>query len=386
MAAIADGRADGGANQPGREVPIDWRGRAARAWLPAPLSSRDLEVGVGTARRSGEALAQLRALSTVRSSAWEPTARLLLRAEGVASSSIEGLRAPAAEVAAAELDAVAVDDAPAWVADNLAVVTEALGTATTASLSVARLHAWHRRLMRHSRVAPEMVGAFRGAQGWVGGTSPLDAAYVPPPPEHVPGLVEDLVRFANSRAHDPITQAAAVHAQFETVHPYGDGNGRIGRVLVAWVLSRRTGVPVTPPVSVLIAHDVGGYLSGLYRFRTGDIDPFVGWFAGIVARSAEATAAAVASLEGLLLAWRGRLRELRTDALALRLLELLPAHPVVTSTIVAEEAKVSERTARRALTTLGQHGILAPFRPGTRGPGRPHQWWVATELLRVVGD
>ncbi|MBO0713205.1 MAG: Fic family protein [Acidimicrobiales bacterium] len=386
MAAIADSRADGRDRRPGREVPIEWRARPARAWVPALLSSRDLEVRAATARRTGEALANLRTLATARASVWEPTARLLLRAEGVASSSIEGLRAPAAEVAAAELDAAAVDDASAWVADNLAVVTEALGTATAGPLGVARLHAWHRRLMRHSRLAPEMVGAFRGAQGWVGGTSPLDAAYVPPPPEHVPALMEDLVRFANSRSPDPITQAAAVHAQFETIHPYGDGNGRIGRVLVAWVLSRRTGIPVPPPVSVLIAHDVGGYLSGLYQFRTGDIDPFVGWFAGIVTRSADATAAAVASLEALLEAWRGRLEELRADALALRLLDLLPAHPVVTSTIVAEEAKVTERTARRALSTLGQHGILSPFQPTPRGPGRPHQWWVATELLRVVGD
>jgi Fic family protein len=321
----------------------------------------------------------------VVSSVWEPTARLLLRAEGVASSSIEGLRAPAAEVAAAELDESAVESTSAWVADNLAVVTEALSTATAAPLRISRLHAWHRRLMRHSRLAPGMVGAFRSAQGWVGGTSPLDAAYVPPPPDHIPVLMEDLVAFANDRAQDPVAQAAFVHAQFETIHPYGDGNGRIGRVLVAWVLCRRTGIRVPPPVSVLIGKDVGGYLSGLYQFRAGDIDAFVGWFASVVARSAEATTAVMALLEDLLARWRGQLRGVRADALAFRLLELLPAHPVVTSAIVAEEAKVDERTARRALATLGQHGVIAPFPAQRRGPGRPHQWWVAGELLRVVG-
>jgi Fic family protein len=384
MASVAD-TWDAGDKRAGREVSIEWRGRRARAWLPAPLSSRDLSVGPSTARRTGEALAQVRSLSTTLTSVWEPTARLLLRAEGLASSSIEGLRAPAAEVAAAELDESA-EGTSAWVADNLAVVTEALSSATVAPLRISRLHAWHRRLMRNSRLSPAMVGAFRDAQGWVGGTSPLDAAYVPPPPDLVPALMEDLVAFANGRAHDPVTQAAAVHAQFETIHPYGDGNGRIGRVLVAWVLCRRTGIRVPPPVSVLIGRDVGGYLSGLYRFRAGDIDPFVSWFAGVVTRSAEATASVMASLDELLTTWRKRLRGVRADALAFRLLELLPAHPVVTSAIVAEEAKVDERTARRALATLGRHRIVDPFSPVRRSPGRPHQWWVATELLHVMGE
>src|SRR5205823_4414635 len=180
--------------------------------------------------------------------------------------------------------------------------------------SVDRLHDWHRRLMRHSTLDASMIGAFREAQGWIGGTSPLDAAYVPPPPTHVPELMVDLVGFANGDAEDPVTQAAAVHAQFETIHPYGDGNGRLGRILVGWVLCRRTGVAVPPPVSILIARDAGGYLSGLYAFRTGEVDRYLAWFAAVLCRSAEATTEIIGSLDELLSHWRERVNGLRADA------------------------------------------------------------------------
>ena len=89
-------------------------------------------------------------------------------------------------------------------------------------------------------------------------------------------------RFVNSTDADAVTQAAVSHAQFETIHPYGDGNGRIGRLLVLWTLARRLDVPVPPPTSVLIARDPGGYLSGLYWFRSGELARWVGWFADIV--------------------------------------------------------------------------------------------------------
>lgn len=109
--------------------------------------------------------------------------RLLLRAEGVASSNIEGVRAPIALVAAAELDDEAAGTTAAWVADNLAAVQSAVADATTTSLTIESLHRWHRELMRPSGLPPELIGRFRPAQRWIGGTSPLDAVFVPPPPE-----------------------------------------------------------------------------------------------------------------------------------------------------------------------------------------------------------
>ena len=126
-----------------------------------------------------------------------------LRAEGVASSQIEGVRAPAELVAVAEHDADAIDTSSAWVADNLAVVDDSLSHARTrGTLGVRKLNAWHRRLMVHGTLPGELVGTFRLTQNWVGGATPRDAAYVPPPAEYVGELMRDLLRFINASKLD----------------------------------------------------------------------------------------------------------------------------------------------------------------------------------------
>lgn len=204
-------------------------------------------MGEATARRTEQAAAATRRSNEALPARWEPLARLLLRSQGVASSFIEGVRVPVTEVAVAELDAE-VSEPAAWVSDNVAAVTDAIAEADGAPLTVEALHRWHRTLMSGSSHLPEhLVGRFRDAQGWIGGTSPLDAALVTPPPEEIDDLVADLVAFANRNDIDVITQAAAGHAQFEAIHPYADGNGRIGRVLIGWVLTRRLRLVNPPP-------------------------------------------------------------------------------------------------------------------------------------------
>lgn len=370
----------------GTEITIEWNGRPATAWSPDPLASRDIEVGADVVRRTERAVAAVRMADARLPSGREPLARLLLRTEGVASSNIEGLHAHVADVAAAELDGDAVGGDAAWVADNLGAVTEALASARGGRrLTRAALHGWHARLMRHSALDPGMVGAFRRAQGWIGGSSPRDAAYVPPPPELVPGLMADLLRFVNRTDIDPVTQAAIAHAQFETVHPYGDGNGRIGRVLVLWVLSRRLGVAVPPPVSVLIARDPDGYLSGLYRFRTGGVAAWVGWFADVVRKAGEAAVEWADEVTAVVGTWEERLADVRVDAAAHAVLRELPGHPVMSAAVVAEQLGVSERSARSALAVLAERGIVEPFEVRGGRSGRPRHWWVARDLVEPAG-
>jgi len=365
----------------GTELEIRWSDRPARAWLPAALTERDLTLSVATARRTEQAAAAVRGARDRLPPNWEPLARLLLRSEGVASSYIEGVRAPAELIAAAEVDPT-VDVTAAAVAANLGAVRTALDDALVRPLDVADLHAWHRRLMADDpRLDPEMIGAFRRTQSWIGGNSPLDAAFVPPPAEHVDALVDDLVAFANRDDVDPVTQAAVVHGQFETVHPYGDGNGRIGRLLIGWVLARRTGVHVPPPVSVAIARDPGGYLSGLHFFSHDPLERFVAWFTDIVETAATAGVEVVATIEAVMTEWRARLNGLRSDAVAHRMLDLLPTHPVISAPIAAAELPITERGARQGLADLGAREILEPLEVAPTGPGRPRQWWVARELL-----
>lgn len=240
--------------------------------------------------------------------------------------------------------------------------------------------------MRHdNRLPAEWVGGFRSALGWVGGPTPLAAAYVPPPPERVAALMDDLVRYANREDVDPITQAAVAHAQFETIHPYADGNGRIGRVLVGWLLARRLAVHVPSPVSLFMARDRGGYLAGLTLFRAGQTDQWVAWFAEVVTRSSLAMVGVVNDVARLLDQWALQLAATKADAAAHRLLRLLPGLPLVSS-LVAERVGVSERAARSALQLLGELGILVPTDLPRQSPGRPAQWWLAEQVVRLISS
>ncbi len=185
------------------------------------------------------------------------------------SSAIEGLRVPIADVALAEVvgqrgrtglggeRTEVTDPTAAWVADNLAVVTDAL--AYHGPLDEAVLLDWHCRLMVHSpTIEARHVGVWGDTLGWVGGGTPRLAVHVAPPPDLVPSAMADLLRFAARHDLDPVTHAAVLHAQFETIHPFADGNGRIGRVVVGWLLARRLRVEVPPPVrSIWRAMSVG---------------------------------------------------------------------------------------------------------------------------------
>lgn len=369
----------------GTTVATTWQGRRVDAFLPAPLP-RSLELPERVVRATERATASLQRVDDRLGHRFEPLARLLLRAEGVASSYIEGVRAPAELVALAEADAGAVDATSAWVADNLAVVDASLAHARSgARLTTEDLHGWHARLMIHGALPDDLVGRYRRVQNWIGGATPRQAAYVPPPAEHVARLMRDLLRSINSAKLDPVTLAAVVHAQFEAIHPYGDGNGRLGRVLVGWVLARRAGVAVPPPVSVVIARDTGRYLSGLTRWRRGDVAGWVGWMAEAVSRSADQVGDLVATAEDLRRRWDGLLTGVRADAAARRLLDLLPQHLVVTAPMVADLLGVSAPTARAAVDALAARGILQPLELRAARPGRPAQWWMAGELVSAVG-
>jgi Fic family protein len=238
------------------------------------------------------------------------------------------------------------------------------------------------------------VGVVRDDQGWIGGTSPLEAHLVTPPPQHVPGLLDDLVAYANRNDVDPVSQAAIAHAQFELIHPFADGNGRVGRVLIAWVLVRRLSLVTPPPVSTHIAADVGGYSSGLVLFRLGDHDRWVQWFADAVSGAGRAQQELVSAVQELKRAWEVRLaaprdgaRRLRSNAAAWRVLDLLPRHIVLTAPVVASELGIPLKSASAALRDLVAAGVLVEH--GTvkpAGPGRPRRLFTSPELLGLAGS
>jgi Fic family protein len=378
----------------GVEVPIIWRGRRARAFVPTRLADRDLALDAESVARTARAQAAVEHGAEAMPEDYAALARLLLRAEGVASSFIEGVTAPVVDVAlAAEGDHTGPSPA-SWVAANLAAVTEALEEAHAGPLTVGSLCRWHRTLMAGSPTPSRHVGVVRDEQGWIGGTSPLDAHVVTPPPGHVPDLLDDLVGYVNRAGVDAVSQAAIAHAQFEIIHPFADGNGRVGRVLIAWILVRRLALVTPPPVSTRIAADVGGYGSGLVLFRMGDHNAWVRWFADAVSGAGRAQQDLVASVARLQRTWHVRLsapREgatrLRSNAAAWRVLDLLPRHLVLTGPTVASELAIPLKSASAALRDLVDAGILVEQGTVQRtGRGRPSRLYTSLELLGLTGS
>jgi Fic family protein len=367
-------------------VTVTWQDVPVEAADPTRIADWDAELPAGIVRATERAAAAVQRAGDQAVGAFEVAARLLLRAEGLASSAIEGLRASAAAVALAEADTGdgAGDHVAAWVADNLAVVNDALDDPRP--LTRARLFEWHVRLMRSSpTLDARHVGAYRDALGWVGGSNPRLAAHVGSPAALIPGLMDDLFTFVARTDVDPIAQAAITHAQFETIHPFADGNGRLGRVLIGRILARRLDVTVPPPVSLELARDVGGYQAGLTLFRQGDLDAWLRWFADAVAASSARSSAVLAEVAELQASWRATTADLRVDSAARRLCEILPAHPVVSSAIVADLLDVSEQAGRVALDELTRRKVLEALDARPSSVGRPRNWYVAQRLLDLLG-
>ena len=366
---------------PHEVVTVEWEGRPVGAFVPAPLS----EVGqLGSAARLDAARAEgvLGASAVRHDPRFEVAARLLLRAEGVASSRIEAINAPVDAVAVADVDPTVAGSA-AEVADNLRALDAVL--AHEGPLTREDLWRWHRILMTSADLDDRFKGAWRDRLGWVGGPTPLRAAHVATPDDRIDTLMVDLVGYANDPPHDPVTAAGLLHAQFETIHPFADGNGRIGRLLIGWTLHRRVGLAIPPPVSVAFLRDVGGYLSGLTRYRSAGPDDWIRWFASTVEYAATSATATLAAVGDLAASWPARLEDLRSDAAARRLVDHVVTHPALDVDSAVELLGVSRPAARTALEALAQRGVLRPADiPGTGEPGRPRKWWVAGELLDLL--
>jgi Fic family protein len=187
-------------------------------------------------------------------------------------------------------------------------------------------------------------GVIRSDQNWIGrrGAGPADAALVPPLPDRVPGLLDDLVRIVNRDDLPAVAQAAIGHAQFETIHPFGDGNGRTGRCPIHVVFRRRALTPLfVPPVSVVLAAFAPRYIAGLTDFREGRVDDWIGAFADAVSASAGAARSLSERIDALLAELIQRAGNPRADSVSRRIIAGLPAQPIVSAEIAADRYYVT---------------------------------------------
>lgn len=372
--------------EPGSGLPRrDRRGCDYDAYIPDRLVGRTFLFDGPVAADIAEAEAAIARFNAEAAALGnsEGLARLLLRAEAVASSRIEGLEVGGRRLLRAEVAQSLGDDARDVTAEEILANIDAMSWAvdnagSARSLGVAHLLEVHRRLLSGTRYR-DRAGRIRTEQNWIGGSSfnPCSADFVPPPPSEVVGLLEDLCQFCNEDSLPAVAQAAIAHAQFETIHPFDDGNGRTGRALIQVVLHRRGLAPrALPPVSLVLATWAKEYVGGLMATRyLGDADSALAragtsqWHGLFAAASIRAVADALLyerRVQELQDQWRARLGRVRRGSTADLLLALLPAMPIVTVSAAAARTGRSFQAANGAVGRLADVGILRPLTVGRR--------------------
>jgi len=370
------------------------------AYLPDPLVGRPFRLDGDVAADVADAEAAIIGLNANATAlvATEALARILLRAESVASSRIEGLEIGARRLLRADAVRSTRETRPDLTAtevlgniDAMLYGVERIGLRD--DITVELLLEMHRRLLSGTRLESH-AGGFRHVQNWIGGGdyNPCAAAYVPPPHEFVEGLMEDLCAFCNTDDLPAVAQAAIAHAQFETIHPFVDGNGRTGRAIIHLVLRRRgLASRVLPPVSLVLATLARDYINGLTEFRyvgspnsaraSAGVNTCVASFAGACISSvADATSfeSRAASLEAR---WRERVSPVRANSAIDRLLRRLPGVPVLTAESAATLIGRTFKPANDAIQRLVQADILRQITIGRR-----NRAYEAPEIVEAFTD
>lgn len=339
------------------------------AFVPDRIAASDPRISLETSSLIGDAeieVARLNAGSSVLG--FETLGPLLLRSESIASSRIERLAVSQLNLARALFDPRSAKGSAPLVAANVKAMEQAIaiGDEGGRSIGLSDLAQIHGVLMAPDRDHDD-AGSFRAEQVWIGGSSdsPIDAVFIPPPHDLVPGLLEDLIEYLARDDVPAVAQAAIAHAQFETIHPFTDGNGRVGRCLIHLVLRRRGLTPnFVPPVSVVLATRPDAYVAGLTQFRRGDVDGWLAAFAAAMIQAAALSLELARAVRDLQAQWVERTGSPRRGSSAERILALLPAQPILTAMTVRAALGVSHEAARKGLLALEGAGVVRKISSG----------------------
>ena len=354
------------------------------AYVPHPISGWAPDLNVHTWTQVSTATERCRDLQRSAILKQLPAEWLLSRTESMASSTIEGIRPSARRVARAEAQLTLFGEEPADVEmqalRNIGVTQHARQlVASGEHLTVDSLRQLHETLMGDDPIA----GQIRERQNWVGAGAlggPLEAHHVGPPPEAVPRLLDDLVAFINCDDDGiPLVRAAVAHAQFETIHPFPDGNGRTGRALLQYMYLRDgLSTSMALPVSIALMLARSDYFDALDATRVvcSPDDPtrsralraWIEMLAHATEHACRLHERLNDHVEALQQQWHAaaRAQRIRPASAAFRLLELLPSHPVVTAESARELLETAERTARHAISRLADAGIIVQRSAGRR--------------------
>ncbi len=358
--------------------------RRIQVSLPPLIAASNLPLSAAVAAHIELAMQQISALDRQHGADLAPLGTLLLRTESVASSKIESVEASVDDYARALYGMRANASATSMAAATSALQTLIERVALRGRIALSDLTEAHALLMRDDPMERHTAGQLRSVQNWIGGSdySPRDAVYVPPPAEAVPPLIFDLLEFANRDDLPTVAQAAIAHAQFESIHPFVDGNGRIGRALINSIFRRRgaTSRVVVPLASALVAHR-DRYFALLQGYREGAVAPLLSAFAEasrVAAKESGSTAARLAEVPGR---WREMLGSVRRGSAVAQLLDRLPAHPILSSDDAVSAIRAPRSSTFAAISRLTETGVLRPLTDRRR-----NQIWAATAILDEVDD
>jgi Fic family protein len=374
---------------PALYAPARYR-RACRyeVFVPDTVAGLDIVLPGDVAGVVSDAEKVIADLNRDAGAALNPLARLLLRTESIASSKIEGMQVDARTLARAEANQEtgrSVGPEAAEILGNIDAMQLAIERASGAGrIGAQDIRDIHAVLMEHDTRARRR-GEFRDSQNWIGGNdyNPCGADFVPPPAEEVPPLIDDVSEFCADESLPPLVQAALAHAQFETIHPFEDGNGRTGRALVQIILRRRDVAPgFVPPISVVLAREKARYIRGLTLFRENRVAEWVEIFAVAAAQAAQLAVHYLGRVSDLQAEWRRRLRESsspRAGAAAWTIIDLLPAHPIITTAIGVAATGRTRPAVANAIQELVDAGVLLPLSQSAR-----NRAWEADSILDLI--
>jgi Fic family protein len=309
-----------------------------------------------------------------------------VRREAVLSSRIEGTQATLGELLAAEAG-VAVERSPAdlrEVGNYVLALEYGVERLRKLPLSLRLVRELHERLMRGVRGNTATPGEFRRSQNWIGpaGCTLADASFVPPPPDRLLDCLGAWETFMHDDTLPPLVHAAFVHSQFEAVHPFLDGNGRVGRLLIALLFIERSVLP--SPLLYLSAWfeatrpEYYARLSGVTE--RGEWEEWLGYFLAGVAHQAEDALARIRRIDDLLARWRERLAR-SPSRLPEKVIELFAENPFRTVNGLARRLNVAFTTAQRAIDRLESADIAALV-----GGARRNRVYCARALLDILEE
>lgn len=347
-----------------------------RSAIPAQIAALTPPVGRQAVTAAAEATQELGRFDAELGSRVAAFAPVLLRSEAASSSQIENLTASARSIFSAELGARTGRNAE-LIAANTRTMQAAIELAHTITPdAIAHLHAV--LMAERTRHGP---GRWRDEAVWIGtrSDSPEGATFVAPHHSRVPELISDLVAFAARPDVPALVSVALTHAQFETIHPFTDGNGRTGRALAQAQLRQR-GVTrnVAVPVSAGLLADVDGYHRALTAYRAGDVDPIVTAFVDASLRAVRNSRMLIAEIDTIQADWRTKLTA-RRDSNAWRLLDVFARRPVLDSATAARELGVQQPNVYPPMKALVEAGIATSKREHRIGP-----FWRSDEVLAAI--